>query len=213
MGIAALGSHTGYQQRQRGGQFPHAGNFSRVGGTHHQAKLAVHIPRALGQAGNVLVQPGLAVHAGQALVLQVVAAGVGGAAQQVGPFAWVLQVGQHGVEAHEGREGDAVGLVTLKGFFGVLLGGGADVATLGIQNHRHLRGHAAHVGHQLFELVFGAVGRKIGDLRLERLGNVGGGIDNGRAEIEDFAGIALPGSGEAAGFGVQPHAQQGVVLR
>jgi hypothetical protein len=36
-----------------------------------------------------------------------------------------------------GRQRDGVGLVALEGFAGVLLGGGADVAALGVQDDRH----------------------------------------------------------------------------
>jgi hypothetical protein len=45
-------------------------------------------------------------------------------------------------------KGDSVtasALVALEGLAGVLLGGGADVAALGVQDHRHLRRGAADV--------------------------------------------------------------------
>ena len=96
--------------------------------------------------------------------MEVVATGVGGAAEQEGAFAVVGQVGLHGVKTHEGREGDGVGSVALEGFDGVLGGGGADVAAFGVQNHWHVGGGAAHVLYELFQLVFGAVGVEIGDL-------------------------------------------------
>ena len=75
----------------------------------------------------------------QALVLQVVAARVGGAAQQEGALARVLQVGLHRIEAHEGRQRDGVRAVALEGLARVLFGGRADVAALGVQDHRHVR--------------------------------------------------------------------------
>ena len=56
-------------------------NFSRVSRAHYQAQLAVSVPWALRQAGDVFVQQGLAFHAGKALVLQVISAGVGRATE------------------------------------------------------------------------------------------------------------------------------------
>ena len=47
--------------------------LQQVGRAHHQAQLAVLVPGALRQAGEVFVDQGLAVHAGQALRLQVAA--------------------------------------------------------------------------------------------------------------------------------------------
>lgn len=160
----------------------------------------------------MLEQVGLARQVGQALRLQVVAAGVGGAAQQEGALALVLQVGRDGVEAHEGRQGDGVGAVALEGFLGVLLGGGADVAALGVQDDGHMGRDGAHVGHELFQLLFGAVGREVGDLGLEGVHQIGRGLDDGGAEFVDFACIAAHGRRKAAGFGVQAHAQHGLVL-
>ncbi|MNN99262.1 hypothetical protein D3C81_2188540 [compost metagenome] len=69
------------------------------------------------------------------------------------------------------------------------------------------------MGHQAFELVFGAVGGEIGDLRLERVHQIGGGIDDGGAEVVDLRGIALHRGRKAVGFGIEPHAQHGLVLR
>jgi hypothetical protein len=73
----------------------------------------------------------------QRLRLQVAAAGVAGAAQQDQALAVVAQVGLDRVEAHEGRQRHRVGLVALEGLARVLLGGAADVAALGVQDHRH----------------------------------------------------------------------------
>ncbi len=70
---------------------------------------------------------------------------------------------------------------------------------------------AAHVFHQLFQLVFGAVRGEVGDLRLEGDHQVGGGVDDGGAEVVDLAGVTLQAGRETRGFGVQPHAQHGAV--
>jgi hypothetical protein len=63
------------------------------------------------------------------------------------------------------------------------------------------------------KLGFCAVGGKVGNLGLERLRDVGSGIDDCRAEIKNFAGIAFPCARKSAGLGVQAHAKQAVVLR
>ena len=205
-------THTGDQQRERGSQLPHTFNLSRVGGTHHQAQLAIQIPWALGQFSNVFVQQRLAFNRGQTLVLQIVTAGVGGATQQESAFAVVLQIGRHRVPAHEGRQGHGVGAVALKSFFGVLLGRAANVTALGVQNDRHMRGHAANMFHQAFELAFGAVRGKVSDLRLEAADQVGCGVHDGGAKVVDLVGIAFVAVRKFGGFGVQAHAKHGAVL-
>ena len=62
--IAALRADAGYQEGQGGGNQAHAFNLSRVSCTHHQAELAIEVPGALCQAGDVLIQQGLAINAG-----------------------------------------------------------------------------------------------------------------------------------------------------
>ena len=79
-GVAALGTYAGDQQRKGRRQRPHPVDFCRVGSAHHQAELSIEVPGAVGQGGKVLKQRGLAKQVGQALALQVVAAGVGRAA-------------------------------------------------------------------------------------------------------------------------------------
>ena len=185
-----------------GGYFSDAFYFSRIRCAYDEAELAIGVPLALGEFGDVLVQQRLAGDGAEALGLEVVAAGVGGAAEQEGAFAVVGQVGLHGVITHEGREGDGVGPVALKGFDGVLGGGGADVAAFGIQNHRHVGRGAAHVLHELFQLVFGAVGVEIGDLGFEGDDQIGCGVHNGGAKVVDFAGFAFNMGGEFGRLGV-----------
>ena len=148
---------------------------------------------------------------GQALGLQIAAAGVGGAAQQDQALAVEAHVGLDRVQAHERRQRDGVGAVAHKGLAGVLLGSGADVAALGVQDHRHAGGDVTDVGHQPFELVFGALGREVGDLRLEGTGHIGRGVDDGRAEVEDARRIAAPLQRKPGWLGVEPHAQHRAV--
>ncbi len=54
--ITALRAHTWNQQWQSGRNGAHALNLSGISGAHHQPKLAIQVPRALSQFGDVLVQ-------------------------------------------------------------------------------------------------------------------------------------------------------------
>ena len=211
-GVAALCAHARDEQRHGGRQGPHALDLGGVGRAHHQAQLPIEVPVALRELRDVFKQTRLAVHRGQALVLKIVAAGVGGAAEQKRAFAVALQIGLHRIETHVGRERDGVGAKALKGLDGVLLGGRADVAALGVQDDRHMGCHAAHVGHQTLQLLFGAVRGEVGDLGFEGHGQVGRGVDDGGAKVEDLAGVALPMARKFGGFWVQAHAEQGGVL-
>ncbi len=58
--IAPLCAHARNQQRQRWRNRPHALNLLRARGPHHQAQLAIGVPRPLRQLGNVLKQRRLA---------------------------------------------------------------------------------------------------------------------------------------------------------
>jgi hypothetical protein len=89
---------------------------------------------------------------GERLRLQVGAARVRGAAQQDRALAVVAQVGLDRVEAHERRQRHRVGAVALEGLARVLLGGAADVAALGVEDHRHVGRDAADVRDQALEL-------------------------------------------------------------
>ncbi len=60
----------------------------------------------------------------------------------------------------------------------------------------------ADVRQQVFELVFGAVRGKIGDLRLEGQRQVGGGIDDGSAKVVNARRVAAPGVRKARRVGV-----------
>jgi len=68
------------------------------------------------------------------------------------------------------------------------------------------------VGHQLFQLVFGAVGGKVCDLRLEGHDQVGRRVNDGGTEIVDARRVVAPVVRETRGLGVQAHAQHGAVL-
>jgi hypothetical protein len=68
------------------------------------------------------------------------------------------------------------------------------------------------VGDQVLQLVFGALGGEIGDLRLEGAGQVGGGIDDALAESQHRIRPALEVGRKTLDVRVQPDAQQGVIV-
>ena len=209
--VAALRAHAGDQQGQGGRELAHPFNLRRVGGAHHQTQLAVHVPRALRQLRHMLVQQGLAGHTGQALALQIVAAGVGGAAQQKSAFARVRQVGLHRIKTHEGRERDRIGPIALKGLDGVLLGGAANVAALGVQNDRHRRGIGPHVVHQALQLRLSAVSGEVGNLGFEGDHQISGGVNDAGAKVKNMIRPTAPSPGQLGRVWIQPHAQQRLV--
>ena len=84
--VATLGAHARDQQRQGGGYRAHTFNFCRIGCAYNQPELAIEVPGALRQSGDVFIEQRLAFDGGEALVLQVIATGVGGAAQQNAPL-------------------------------------------------------------------------------------------------------------------------------
>ncbi len=168
----------------------------REGGADHQAELAAAVPRPRRQPGDVLEE-----HARRRparCACRSLPPGLEVRHSRIRPLSCVAQVGLDRVEAHEGRQRHRVGLVALEGLARVLLGGGADVAALGVQDHRHAGCDAVDVLDQPLELVFGALRGEVGDLRLEGADQVLGRIDDGGAEIEDARGVAAPVAGELA---------------
>ena len=68
----------------------------------------------------------------------------------------MAQVGLHRVEPHVGRDGGAVRAEALEGFERVVLGRGADVAALGVENDRDARMRLVNVGDEILEFGFGS---------------------------------------------------------
>ena len=62
------------------------------------------------------------------------------------------------------------------------------------------------------QLFFSAVRSEVRNLRLEGDGRVGRGVDDGRAEVVDAAGVAFEPGGKARRVGIEAHAEQGAVL-
>jgi len=57
---------------------------------------------------------------------------------------------------------------------------------------------------QRFQLVFGALGGKVGHLGFERTRQIGGGIDDVPAELEQRVRPSASGRGSRAGSGSSP---------
>jgi hypothetical protein len=145
--------------------------------------------------------------------LQVGAAGVGGAAEDDDAALLPGEIRLDRIETHVGIHRQRVGAVALEGLARVLLGGGADVAALGVEDHRDAGVLLVDVADQRFELVLGAVRREVGDLRLEGAGEVGRGVGDRLAEFEDGVAAALQMGGEFRRVGVEADAEQGIVAR
>ena len=156
----------------------------------------------------MFIKQGLTFNRSQALVLKIVAPRVGRAAQQERSFAVVFQIGRDRIKAHEGRQCDRICTIPLKGLHGILRRCGANVPTLGIQNHRHMRRHSSNVSDQSLQLVLCAVRREVRDLRLECTHQVVCRVHNLGAKIKNALAVAAPMLWELAGLRVQAHAQQ-----
>ncbi|MPN62213.1 hypothetical protein SDC9_209960 [bioreactor metagenome] len=68
------------------------------------------------------------------------------------------------------------------------------------------------MGDQRFQLVFGAAGGEVSDLRLEGTDEVGRGVDDGGAEFEDRVVAALQVGREFGRVGIEADAEQGIVF-
>ena len=162
--VAALRAHAGHQQRQVADDGPHLPQLVGVGGTDHEAAVADVVPLVGHSPGDVGVQR-LAVDHQR---LEVAAARVAGAAQHEHATVGVAQERLDRVGAQVRVHGDDVGAVAVERFAGVLLGGAADVAALGVEHQQHVGMAVADVRAQPLELGLGADGGEVGDLRLER---------------------------------------------
>jgi hypothetical protein len=69
----------------------------------------------------------------------------------------------------------------------------------------------AQIGADFFKLVFGAKRGEIGDLRLEGTGQVGGGVNDGLAELHDRIRLAGQVRREARQVRVEADTQQRIV--
>jgi hypothetical protein len=85
-----------------------------------------------------------------------------------------------------------------------LLGGSANVAALCIEDNRDAGVFCVNVGNQRLELVFGAAGGEVGDLRLESADQISGRVDDGGTEFDNLVIAALEMGGKLAGSGSRP---------
>src|SRR5690606_24688561 len=161
-------------------------------------------------AGHVQVQWGAIGHFHE---LQVRATGVGGAAQHDHALDLVLQIRLYRVKAHVRADGDGICTVALKGLACVLLGCRTHVPTLGIQNDGQVRVAAANVVAQVLQLILGTLSGKVGNLRLDAAGVVGGDVHNRFAELVNRAGFVGQLQRQAGRVWVQTHRQHGLVVR
>ncbi len=153
---------------------------------------------------------------GQGLVLKVLGAGVGGAAQHKDALALVLAVGQigaDGIQAHVGGQRNDVGFeVAGEVRLGVHLGGFGDVPPLDVGNDRQTGGPGHFQGLGVGAHTVHAQGFIVGDLHLVAARHTLGGGDQGAVEFHHVLPRRLGGvgSGQVADLGVQADADRAV---
>ena len=123
----------------------------------------------------------------------------------------MAQKGLQGIGAEVGVYGDGIRAVALEGLDRIALGGAADVAALGIENHRHRRVGAVHVFDGALELVLGLVGGVVRDLRLVGTHEVVRGVDDRLVELEDRRGLGGDVPREALDLRIKTDAHERIV--
>ena len=189
-----------------GASLAHAGDLGRIGGTDDQAELAAAVPGARGEAGDVVRRRARRTRG--AASCRSAPPGLEVRQSRISALAVVAQVGLDRIEAEQRRQRHRVGPVAHEDLARVLLGGRADVAALGVEDHRHVGRDVVDVGDQALELRFGAVRREVGDLRLEGETRSWVAIDDRGAEVEDARRVAAPRAGKARRLGVEADAEQ-----
>jgi len=140
--------------------------------------------------------------------LKLAAAGIGSAAQDECALAGVFKKRRERVEAEVGIERNRVRLIALECLARIHCRGRADVAALGVQNHRNAGVMLFDVGDALRELLFGADCGIVRDLRLERACPGRGGIDDLAVERKQRHAALLQRRRQSPGIGVEADAQQ-----
>ena len=64
---------------------------------------------------------------------------------------------------------------------------------------------------ELFEFTFGAEGGEVRDLRFERTGELGGGVDDATAEVECAASRPFDAVGKLVEVGIEPDAEEAII--
>ena len=91
-----------------------------------------------------------------------------------------------------------------------MLGRGADVAALGIENDGNVGVLFVNVCNDLFKRFFQTFAREVGDLRLEGADVRCGGVHDGTAELQNTFGVFGQMSGQTFEIGIKSHAEHGV---
>lgn len=140
--------------------------------------------------------------------LEVAAAGVRRAAQDERA---VLGIGEERFDrvVTEVRvERDDVCAVAIERLACVELRGGADVAALRVEDQQATGMFGADVRAQPLELIFGAGGREVRELRFERAGPLGGGVDDLAAKAQNRVWRVADRGGQACRIRIEADAQR-----
>ncbi len=109
-------------------------------------------------------------------------------------------------------DGHGIRAITLECFLRILAGGSPDIAAFGIEDQGNPGIGFAQISADRFELVFCALRGKIRNLRLEGTGQIGGGVDDGAAEIENRIGLHLQVFRQLADIRIKTDTQQGIIV-
>ena len=140
--------------------------------------------------------------------LEVVAARVARPAEQDhATAAGVVEERFDRVGPHVRVDRDGVGAVAIERLAGVVGGGRADVAAFRVEDQRDVGIRRADVAADVLERILVALAGEVGDLRLERARDVGGGVDD--LPTEALGGVRRIGDrgGVAGRIGVEPDAE------
>lgn len=201
--VSSLGPHPRHKNGQISDHGPNLGELGGIGGPDDQAAVPAPSPTTCHHLSQADAQrPSLTVEG-----LQVVATRVARAAYGEHTTAmreeWLDRIGTE-VRVN----GDRVGAVAIESFPGVMLGGGVDVSTFGIEDQCDVWVGLPDVGAQLFELRLGALRSEKGDLWLERTNQVGGCIDDRNTEPPQCITPDAELTRDAGRLGVDSDAQQ-----
>ena len=141
----------------------HLGQLARVGGADHQQAVAARVPARRGELGH---RPGRARRPPTSRSCRSRAPGLEVRHRTMTPLVRVPQERLERIAAEVGIHRDRVRAVALEGLDGVALGGVADVAALGVEDHRHAGVGAVDVLDGALELVLRLVGGVVRELRL-----------------------------------------------
>ena len=200
--ISALCADARHEEGHPAGTGADVGELFGVGRADDQQTVAAGVPFLGDLLGDHLIKLAAVDHE----VLELPRPSVRGAAEDHDAFVAVLQKRLDRIAPEVGVHGDGIGTIALEGLAGVLLGGAADVAAFGIEDHRHAGRALADVAQRIEQLVFGADCGVMRDLGFIGADEVGGGVDDGAIEGEDGIRSVTQVGGEALDLGIEPDA-------